>query len=264
METIGQGASPAVDDSVGSPSSPIPRPMPLSIAFTRTVLAAVAPAALAVLATGAWGQVFKCVDRAGHTTYQQAPCRGGQTGSAIELADPVTGQPGSAVPSDKAEAIWHAAARERRAIVGMPKTFVTQGLGSPAEIRAPRTGEAGSEVWVYRKGAEVMRIGFQDNAVAWMRSDAVAVERPGGTATSASPVDREARVREALTIGKTCTAALQDAGPPDKEEPLSVGQGAGTGMRYLYVFDASNANAYAAFVCLGGRVTSVERYLPGR
>ncbi len=86
----------------------------------------------------------------------------------------------------------------------------------------------------------------------------------GSPLASAATADREARVREGLAIGKTCTAALQDAGPPDREEPLAVGQGAGTGTRYIYVFDAANANAYAAFVCLNGRVTSVERYLPGQ
>ena len=35
-----------------------------------------------------------------------------------------------------------------------------------------------------------------------------------------------------------------------------------TGARYVYKFDATNANAFAAFVCLNGRVTSVERYVP--
>lgn len=221
---------------------------------------------LALVPAAATAQVYKCTDVSGHVTYQQAPCAGSQRGAPIELSDPVLGRPG-ALSSDKAEALWHAAAREGRAVVGMPKPFVTQGMGSPAEIRAPRGGEAGGEVWVYPKGTQVTRIGFQDNAVAWMRTDATPPDKPAGTAATPAAVavaDRETRVREALTIGKTCTAALQDAGPPDRDESLSVGQGAGVGARYVYVFDATNANAYAAFVCLNGRITSIERYLPGR
>jgi hypothetical protein len=219
-------------------------------------------AALALLPCLADAQIFKCVDRSGHVTYQQAPCAGGQRGGEVELKEPVVGRPGQP-SSERAEAAWHAAARDCRAVVGMPKPFVTQGMGAPAEIRAPRSGESGSEVWVYPKGAEVTRVGFQDNAVAWIRSDAKAPVRAGASPAAGTPAGREARVREALVIGKTCTAALQDAGAPDREEGLTVGQGAGAGTRYVYVFDAANANAYAAFVCLDGRVTSVERYLPG-
>lgn len=216
----------------------------------------------------AHAQIFKCVDRAGHTTYQQSPCAGGQGGGPLELAEPVVvGRPGPP-SSEQAEAVWHAAAREGRPVVGMPKPFVTQGMGSPAEIRAPRGGEVGSEVWVYPKGGQVTRVGFVDNSVAWIRSDAPPAERRSAVGSTGSAalqaVDRETRVREALQIGKTCTAALQDAGAPDRDETLSVGQGAGTGQRYVYVFDGNNANAYAAFVCLDGRVTSIERYLPGQ
>jgi hypothetical protein len=217
-------------------------------------------AGCALLAGGAQAQVYKCVDRNGHTTYQQSPCAGGQSGTQLELTEPVVAAP-TARSSDKAEALWHAAARERRAVVGMPKPFVTQGLGTPSEIRAPRSGEVGSEVWVYAKAGQATRIGFQDNLVAWMRTDATAA---ASSAAAGATVDRETRVREALSVGKTCTAALQEAGAPDRDEPLIVGQGAGAGTRYVYVFDAANANAYAAFVCVNGRVTSVERYLPGR
>lgn len=218
-----------------------------------------------MLPAGVAAQVYKCVDRSGHTTYQQAPCPDGKGGTPLELPEPVVTRPG-ALPSDRAESLWNAASREGRAVVGMPKPFVTQALGTPAEIRGPRAGEVGSEVWVYPKSGQVTRIGFQDNAVAWMRSDAAErrTAAAGASATQSAATDREARVREALAIGKTCTAALQDAGAPDREEALAVGQGAGSGMRYVYVFDAANANAYAAFVCLNGRVTSVERYLPGR
>lgn len=219
-------------------------------------------AAAALACTPAVAQVFKCVDRSGHVTYQQSPCTGAQ-GGPIELVEPLEVRPGAS--SEKSEQFWHAAAREGRAVVGMPKPFVTQGMGSPAEIRAPRSGETGSEVWVYPKGGQVTRIGFRDNAVAWIRADAPPAEpRPAPGSPAAGASDRETRVRDALVVGKTCTAALQDAGLPDREEALTVGQRAGAGTRYVYVLDPANANAYAAFVCLEGRITSVERSVPGR
>jgi hypothetical protein len=211
-------------------------------------------AALAV-ASPTLAQVYKCVDRAGHTTYQQSPCAGGQQGGTVELKEPVT------VRQDGSDALWSATAREQRVVVGMPKPFVTQALGTPAQIRAPRSGESGSEVWVYNKNGQTTRVGFVNNVIAWLRSDA----GPAATDTRApaampAAAERETRIREALVVGKTCTAALQDAGNPDREEPLVAGNT--TGARYIYTFDAGNANAFAAFVCLNGRVTSVERFVP--
>lgn len=211
-----------------------------------------------MLAAPAFAQVYKCVDPGGHTTYQQSPCAGAQQGGTVKLEESVSIRPGGG------EALWSAAAREQRVVVGMPKPFVTEALGTPAEIRAPRSGESGTEVWVYAKGGQTTRLGFVNNAVTWMRSDSAAAETRSQGPTAASPAgaDRESRVRDALSVGKTCTAALQDAGtPPDREEPLSAG--ATAGARYVYVFDAANMNAFAAFVCLNGRVTSVERYVSG-
>ena len=220
--------------------------------ITMHAIAAVVAIALAAPATA---QVYKCVDKSGHTTYQQSPCGGGQQGGTVELKESVTIRPAGT------EAMWSAAAREQRVVVGMPKPFVTEALGSPGEIRAPRSGESGTEVWIYTKAGQTMRVGFVNNAIAWMRSDSTAPEpRSPATPVGSPGVEREARVRDALAVGKTCSAALADAGPPDREEPLSAGTT--SGARYVYVFDAANANAFAAFICLNGRVTSVERYVP--
>lgn len=209
---------------------------------------------LALAAAPAAAQIYKCVDRSGHTTYQQSPCTRGQQGGEVELKEPLETRPGGN------EALWSAAAREHRVVVGMPKPFVTEALGAPSEIRAPRAGESGSEVWVFVKPAGTTRYGFVNNAVAWIRADQP--EPPRSAAGVEKPIDRETRVRNALNVGKTCAAALQDAGPPDREEPLAAG--ALTGTRYVYAFDPANANAFAAFVCLNGRVTSVERFVPER
>lgn len=211
-------------------------------------------AALAgVVPTGlARGEVYKCVGEGGHVTYQESPCAAGQKGGAVELRESVTARP------SPGESAWSIPARERRAVVGMPKPFVTEALGKPSEIRAPKNGEAATEVWVYPKPGQVTRVGFQNNAVAWIRSDSAAPEPRAGGASNAA--DRESRVREALQVGRACSQVLQDAGAPDREEPLVAG--ATNGTRYVYAFDAANANAYAAFVCLAGRVTSVERFTP--
>ena len=232
--------------------------MPKSCAAIRFTTRATA-VIVALLAAPAVAQVFKCVDKNGHTTYQQSPCAGGQQGGTVKLEESVSIRPGGN------ETAWSAAAREQRVVVGMPKHFVTEALGSPAEIRAPRPGEPGTEVWIYVKAGQTSRLGFVNNAVVWMRGDSAAPEaRPQvpSTAPAGAPgSDREARVRDALAVGKTCTATLQDAGTPDREEPLSAGTT--SGARYVYTFDQANPNAFAAFVCLNGRVTSVERYVPG-
>jgi Domain of unknown function (DUF4124) len=233
--------------------------MPTTCAASRFTTGATAAIVAVALIAPAAAQVYKCVDKSGHTTYQQSPCTGGQQGGTVKLEESVTVRPAGG------EAMWSAAAREQRVVVGMPKPFVTEALGTPAEIRAPRSGESGTEVWVYTKSGQTTRLGFVNNALAWMRTDSAAKESraqaPPAASGASSGSDREARIREALAVGKTCAAALQDAGTPDREEPLSAGTT--TGARYVYQLDAANPNAFAAFVCLNGRVTSVERYVPG-
>lgn len=235
--------------------------MPARLAVRRAALAVLLVLAFAAPQSArAQGEVFKCVDRGGHVTYQQSPCAGGAKGGQVELVDPVVvGKP--AAPAAPVEQGWPAMAREKRIAVGMPKTFVTEAYGAPIEIRSPRSGETGSEVWVYSRAGQVTRIGFQNNLVAWTRSDsALPDSKPGAALTPAPPPSREARVRNALVVGKACNTALAEAGPPDREEPLAGPAGGGT--RYVFAFDAANANAYAAAVCIGGRITSVERYVP--
>ena len=98
-----------------------------------------------------------------------------------------------------------------------------------------------------------------------MRSDAAA----------GAPGQRPRRRVPASTAKRASAKALHDRqdlharpagrGPARQGgAALASSTGAIAGTRYVYVFDAGNANAYAAFVCLDGRVTSVERYMPGR
>jgi hypothetical protein len=214
---------------------------------------------LATYAAGAGAQVYKCVDGRGQVTYQQEPCVGGTSGGPVQLNDALKVRPAGD------ETLWSAAAREGKPLVGMPKPFVIAAVGEPREIRAPKSGEGGTEVWIYAKGGQVTRIGFAGaGVVAWIRSDAAAADAPAAGPAMARPADRATRVREALVVGKPCAAVLAEAGPADREEPLTVGGVAGSGTRSIYTFDPANANAYAAFVCVGGRVTAVERFMTGQ
>jgi hypothetical protein len=233
--------------------------MPDAITNPSRARRAACAIALATYAAGAGAQVYKCVDPRGQVTYQQEPCAGGTAGGPVQLNDALKVRPAGD------EATWSAAAREGKPLVGMPKPFVIAAVGEPREIRVPGAGESGTEVWVYAKGGQLTRIGFAGTGVvAWIRADAVAADAPGSPLVAARPADRATRVRQALGIGKPCTAVLAEAGPADREEPLAVGGVVGSGTRYVYAFDPSNANAYAAFVCVGGRVTSVERFMTGQ
>ena len=235
--------------------------MPMPDATTKLTCARRAACAIVVAtyAAGAGAQVYKCVDARGQVTYQQEACAGGASGGPVQLNDALKVRPAGD------EALWSAAAREGKPLVGMPKPFVIAASGQPREIRAPRPGEGGTEVWVYAKGGQVTRIGFAGTGVvAWIRADAATDDAPGTPPVAARPADRATSVRQALGIGKPCAAVLAEAGPADREEPLVVGGVAGSGTRYVYVFDPANANAYAAFVCVGGRVTGVERYMTGQ
>jgi hypothetical protein len=235
--------------------------MPMPDATTKLTCARRAACAIVVAtyAAGAGAQVYKCVDARGQVTYQQEACAGGASGGPVQLNDALKVRPAGD------EALWSAAAREGKPLVGMPKPFVIAASGQPREIRAPKPGEGGTEVWVYAKGGQVTRIGFAGTGVvAWIRADAATDDAPGTPPVAARPVDRATSVRQALGIGKPCAAVLAEAGSADREEPLVVGGVAGSGTRYVYVFDPANANAYAAFVCVGGRVTGVERYMTGQ
>jgi hypothetical protein len=154
----------------------------------------------------------------------------------------------------------------------MPKALVRQALGEPSETRPPRPGEGGTEVWLYQKPEGGSRVGFVGDSVAWIRAlepvaSPTAVDggkSPGIPAIAGDTPgpEREARVRAALAVGRDCREAIAAAGRPDREEPMNAPGTSAT--RYVYTFDPANPNAYAAFLCVGGRVTSVERSLPGR
>ena len=102
----------------------------------------------------AHGQVFKCIDPNGATTYQQTPCRSGQKGGPLEVRT----DNGSSNDGAAAESEWAAAVQQHAPRVGMPQRLVEQALGPPQETRAPRPGERASVVWIYGRPEGMLHI----------------------------------------------------------------------------------------------------------
>jgi hypothetical protein len=216
-------------------------------------IAAVALVGLApVLATA---QVYKCVDASGATTYQQEPCAGGQQGRALNLK-PEKDTP--AQPDMTPQ--WSAAASEGRVVTGMPRQFVTQALGAPAERRPPRTGEAGGEVWVYVKANEMTRVGFVGDVVAWTMRDAV----------KSPEAVRTADARNKVAAGRNCDEVRAELGPADRQENVTdldpaTGQARGVAAtRYIYEPGPSDGGVRLSFTCIENRVLDIGRTLYAR
>jgi hypothetical protein len=167
-------------------------------------LAVTALAMAAVAAPCAHAQIYKCVDKAGRTTYQQAPCADVQKGGPLTI----TIDNGGARPNDDATD-WAAMAREKKVVVGMPRGFVAQAWGTPAEMRSARIGEAPGDVWVYRRNGADARVGLRGGVVAWLNeaTDPVVASPAAG-----------ASFRQSLAAGAACGTLEQELGKPDVVE----------------------------------------------
>lgn len=201
-------------------------------------------AALAVLAApAAHAQVYKCVDRAGRTTYQQQPCPDTQKGGRVDLylsAPPAKGD-------DDAELAQRA--RLKEVTVGMTRVLVVQAWGSPQEMRPGRAGEEAGEVWVYRRTDLEARVGFRDGTVAWLNLG----PEDGGQAAGTP--------RQALAPGRSCATLEADLGPAEAvEEEFDAGVGRQV-TRYRWgPTTADNERTFV--VCDQGAIASVRRAAP--
>lgn len=221
---------------------------------------------LLVLPAGPSGaQVFKCVDAAGRTTYQQSPCAKSQKGSQLEIAT----DNGRSRDADALEAKWAAAAKQGQVLAGMPKRHVSQAYGVPVEVRPGSTAERASEIWVYRHPGGARRVGFLDGRVAWDRGEDASSSPSAQDESGDTEARRDgspAAARRAIATGQDCGAVLADAGRPDRSEGVRVsmpgpgGQPVLTpGMRHVYEDDGSVPPSSVAFTCVGSLVTGVER-----
>lgn len=245
----------------------------------RRASLAVLAAAAAICASQAGAQVFRCVDAAGRTTYQQTPCEAGTRGRQVEL----TPDNGASQDSAALEAQWTAAAKSGQVVAGMPRRHVRAAYGVPTEVRGGSASERASEVWVYRNPGGIRRVGFVDGRVSWDRGDDASSAAPspdeaadtasrregGGTGTGAgagavAPTTAVARL--AIAPGQDCAAVLADAGPPDRTDRIEVpATGADgrqlrlTAQRHRYDSDGGAPPRDVAFTCVNGVVTQVER-----
>jgi hypothetical protein len=241
-------------------------------------LAAIALPCLA-LAPLAQAQVFKCVDESGRVVYQQTPCPGAQRGGPVELFL----DNGSATEAPEQEARWRAAATQREVLAGMPKRWVQQALGQPAEIRRGNLSDRASEVWRFDTPDGVIRVGFSGNTVAWARSEATAplgaagepahaagaaARAPGGAIEpprARGTAENPEVARSKVTAERNCDDVLAELGPPGRREAVRVPVGAGgverlaDGMRYTYEPVAGGLPVRLAFSCVDGRVAAVSR-----
>ena len=205
------------------------------------VLAALA--ALAVPAADA--QVYKCVDRAGRTTYQQQPCPDSQKGGRVEL------HVGPAPTRNDDDAELATRARLKEVGVGMARALVVQAWGPPQEMRRPRAGEDAAEVWVYRRTDLEARVGFRNSAVVWISHGS----QDGAAAPAAA-----ATSRQELAPGRACATLEADLGPADAIEEdfdLAVGRRV---VSYRWAPTTAD-NETTVVVCDQGVIATV-RHLP--
>lgn len=133
--------------------------------------------------------VYKCVDAAGRTTYQQEPCAKNLKGTPVEL------MPDNGLTQEPAalEAQWAAAAKVGQVMAGMPKRHVRSAMGTPTEVRAGTAAERASEIWIYRNPGGGRRIGFLDGRVVWERGDDASSEPPAADEAADTAARREAK-----------------------------------------------------------------------
>jgi len=158
-------------------------------------------AGLLVLALPVSAQVYKCVDKAGRTTYQQLPCPEAQKATRMDIQ-----RDSGSLQGDGNDAEWATRAKRKEVIVGMPRAYVIQAYGNPQEMRPGRADEKAAEVWHYRRSDLNTALGFNKGVVAWMNMDLQ--DGP------AAPPDTESSVRQNFHVSRRCADLVAEAGAP--------------------------------------------------
>ena len=216
---------------------------------SRVAAAGALTAALVALACPAVAdaQVYKCVDRAGRTTYQQQPCPEAQTGGRLSL--PVdngsTQQRGERAPAD-----LDPQARLKKIVPGMTRAVVAQAHGTPQEMRPGRPGENAAEVWIYRRTDLAARVGFREGVVAWV-SDDVQADGSVNTGAGATP-------RQALAVGTPCAAAEGSVGAAETLEEDYDSASARKVLRMIWPPTTADPER-TVVTCDGGVIARVDR-----
>ena len=154
------------------------------------------------LSREASAQVYKCLDRAGRVTYQQAPCPEAQKGSRLDLYLGNSSTHGGVIPDEE----WAARAGRRDVMVGMPRAFVIRALGVPQEMRPGRSAEKAVEVWHYRRSDLEMLLGFNRGVIAWIND----------IPQDAAQIPVETSRRQQLGLGRACDELAAELGSPSR------------------------------------------------
>ncbi len=203
-------------------------------------------ALVAAIAIPASAQVYKCVDRAGKTTYQQRACPEAQSGGRVD-ATPASGR-GQPAEGDNADLA--AGAQRKEIVVGMSRALVVQAVGTPQSMRPGTAQEQVAEVWVYKRPDLSALIGFNSGLVAWRRDNVDVSSAPAG---EAGPT-----VRKAVAIGRNCPQIAAEIGSADsitERHDETIG-----GKAFYYVWEPRpDAPERTVAICLNGLVTRIER-----
>ena len=207
-------------------------------------------------------QVYKCLDGSGRTTYQQEPCAKTERGARVDILP----DNGSTREPAALEARWLAAAKQGQVMPGMPKKYVRDAYGAPAEVRGGSAVDRVSEVWVFRNPGGTRSVGFLDGRVAFDRGEDASSAPPvqDERADTAARRDASGMVasRRSITAGRDCGSVIDGAGRPDRSEGLQIPGNAGASvpaMRHVYEDDGGSPPQPMAFTCANGIVQNVER-----
>ena len=210
------------------------------------------------------GQVFKCVDALGRVTYQETPCAGGDAGRPLELLL----DNGSARDSPDVEARWRGAALAHEVPPGMPRRWVVQSLGQPAQIRPGAANEGVREVWTYETPTAMVRVGFVGDVVAWSRSEPNRPLAPLARPAASPQADGVDAVRSKVREDQSCDEVLAALGAPQAQSNVRVTAGSGgserqvDATRYVYEPLPGGLPVRLSFNCADGRVLAVSRDIP--
>jgi hypothetical protein len=192
--------------------------------------------------------VYKCVDRAGRTTYQQQPCPDTQKGGRLSLSV----DNGSTRQDDAAASELEAQAARKKVLPGMSRALVAKAYGTPQEMRPGEAGEDATEVWIFRKPELNVRVGFRAGFVAWV-NDNVPADAAPASASAAEPTQRQALAR-----GMPCATLQRDLG---NAETLEEDYDPALGRKVLRMIwpPTDTEQERLVVTCDGGAIARVDR-----
>lgn len=208
-------------------------------------LAIIVTGALLGAGAAAQAQVYKCVDRAGRTTYQQAPCAEAQKGGRVEL---MLGNGSSQSGESDADREWGERAKRKDVRAGMPRAYVVRAFGTPQEMRPGRARENASEVWLYRRSDLELAVGFVKGVVAWTNDPAKLDVEPETIPSR----------RQLATVNRACSELAAEMGEPDSVTTALDDQ-LGRTVELRQWVPAPGDRETTIVTCLDGKVLRVER-----